>query len=160
MSNYYVQNTSQGQPASMHYSNWSGNDGGVVETLNPQQAPLIPEPPTRFATNSDPNATPLVREHFRSARDNAIPNTGLMHGKNNNSSENEKCDSKNWMGIFIVCVVLALIVGGCMYAVRSDHGSYQSNLAMPGQSAFGSGGGGGGLAQNLSSGLLNDLEFL
>jgi hypothetical protein len=161
MSNYYVQNTSQGQPASMHYSDWSGNDGGVIETLNPQEAPLIPEPPTRLATNSDPNATPLVREHFRSARDNAISNTYLMNSRGNNSNisdnnGNEKCDSKNWMGILLVCLVLVVIIGGCMYAIRSDHGSSIANPAMSGQSSFGS----GGLTQNLSSGLLNDLEFL
>jgi hypothetical protein len=156
MSNYYVQNTSQGQPASMHYSDWSGSEGGVIETLNPQQAPLIPEPPTRFATNSDPNATPLVREHFRSARDNAISNTGPMNGNNNNSNGNENCDSRNWMGILIVCLVLVVVIGGCMYAVRSDHGTSLTNPVMSGQSAFGS----GSLTQNISSGLLNDLEFL
>lgn len=153
MSNYYVQNTSQGQPASMHYSDWSGSDGGAIETLNPQQAPLIPEPPTRLATNSDPNATRLVREHFRSARDNAISNTGPLNGNNNNG--NEKCDSKNWMGIMLVCLVLVVIIGGCMYAVRSDNGSSLTAPTMSGQQPFGS-----GIVQNLSSGLLNDLEFL
>ena len=153
MSNYYVQNTSQGQPASMHYSDWSGSEGGAIETLNPQQAQLIPEPPTRLATNSDPNATPLVREHFRSARDNAISNTGPVNGNNNNG--NEKCDSKNWMGILLVCLVLVVMVGGCMYAARSDHGSSLTNPAIHGRTDFGS-----GLGQNLSSGLLNDLEFL
>jgi type IV secretory pathway TrbF-like protein len=69
---------------------------------------------------------------------------------NNNNTNSDQCDTaKNWWVVLMIGVVLALILGGCVWAGKSE------NIAPP-QHAFGSGLG------NLSTagGILNDLEFL
>lgn len=153
MSNYYV-NTQNNQPGGMNFSSWNGNSEEIAES-----AQMIPEPPMRYATPpqqltqpADPNATRLVREHFRTARDNALYNTVPLNQKDKDQG---MCDTKNWWGVVLICVVLIFIVGGCMYAGKSPNVSDTPNMA------FGSGAGGGGVGVgNISSGLLNDLEFL
>lgn len=59
----------------------------------------------------------------------------------------------------MICLVLVIIVSGCVYAGKSSNGGMDGGV-QPGVT-FGSGGNnsGGGIG-NISSGLLNDLEFL
>lgn len=178
MSNYYTQNTSAGQPVSMHYSTWNKEDGASVEPLNDAQPqPLmqhVPEPPVQMV---DPNATRLSREHFRTARDNALANTtpqvfasapGPAPGP---ASSEESWEKKYWWVWVIVGVVIIGIVAFVIISLKSKQNSVPMNGGgggvgvgtgaatdgmTPNTNLFGSGRSGlGG-----TGGILNDLEFL
>lgn len=162
MSNYYVQSNATGQPGQMYFSDWSGNESqGSVGTLNVQSAPLIPEPPVQYAnpphpsqSQSDPNATPLVREHFRTSNDNAIPKATRSRYKEDDETDTSKCgDSKFWTSVIVGGLVLFVFIALIMYACQSG-GSGSSNTMpqMASSANFGS--------ATLNANLLNDLEFL
>lgn len=163
MSNYYVQSNATGQPGQMYFSDWAGNESqGQVGALNMQSAPLIPEPPVQYANlvqqqsyQSDPNATPLVREHFRTSRDNAIPQSARRSTDQNDNDkpDSQKCgDSKLFMSVVVGGVILFVFIALIIYACQ--YGSTPNSVAPQASSSsvFGS--------ATLNANLLNDLEFL
>jgi hypothetical protein len=168
MSNYYVQTNATGQPGQMYFSDWAGNENqGQVGALNMGGAPLIPEPPVQYANHApnsnqvqqqsyqaDPNATPLVREHFRTSRDNAIPRSSRSDNQDDNdNSDSQKCgDSKLLMNMVVGGLILIIFIALIVYACQS--GSTSNGIAPQGSSSnvFGS--------ATLNANLLNDLEFL
>jgi hypothetical protein len=149
----------------MYFSDWSGDDSqGNIGELNMQNPPLIPEPPVQYTQPniqppqeqlSDPNATPLTREHFRTSRDNSIPNTGRsIKYKEYDSADDKKCDdSKFWLSVVGGGLALFTFIALIMYACQSGNGSsYQVAPSSGSQNVFGS--------STLNANLLNDLEFL
>jgi len=143
MSSYYVNNSQTQPPTGMHFSSW--DNSGSAEPPPPS---TVPEPPMRYVDSqppADPNATRLVREHFRTARDNALANTVPV----NPAGAAVEGDIQNWWLMLVVGVIVIAVIGGCVYAGQSSGAPAHGHAA-----AFGSGVG------NLSSGLLNDLEFL
>jgi len=164
MSNYYTQNTSTGQPVSMHYSTWNKEDGASVEPLNDAQPslPHVPEPPVQMV---DPNATRLSREHFRTARDNALANTipQVLGSAQGPAPSEEMWEKKYWW----VWIIVAFVIIGIVLLIITMRVSKQNvptatdtmmagTASVPATATFGSGRPGlGGTA-----GILNDLEFL
>lgn len=171
MSNYYTQNTSAGQPVSMHYSTWNKEDGASVEPLNDAQPqPLmqhVPEPPVQMV---DPNATRLSREHFRTARDNALANTTpqVFAPAPGPAPSEESWEKKYWW----VWVIVGVVVIGIVIFVILKLKSKQNSVPMNVGDGTGVGTGTDGMTSNTNlfgsgrsglggtGGILNDLEFL
>ena len=169
MSSYYTQNTSGGnQPTMMNYSTWSGK-----EETDASPSPMVPEPPVQRVHVEDPNATKLSREHFRTARDNALANTtppanssGVVPPESSGPLS-ESWAKKYWFVWLILGIVVIGIAGFFafrQYNVTHRHsGGAGSGLAASTSSVsaaapptFGS----GALGLDRAAGILNDLEFL
>ena len=179
-STYYTQGQ---QPGPVNFSSWSETDGhdepsaptgsnlpsgsGNFNVPVNQPQPVITQPSQQFS--EDPNATKLFREHFRTARDNAIPRSP---GSAPSSSTQEDTTSNDhwyrdyWYVFLIIAVVILIVV---IYyfksrnALTTSSSGPQSGLSAGGvtDSTFGRYNPSfGSSALNSANGLLNDLEFL
>ena len=223
VSNYYTQDSVQGQPSSMYYSNWNSADKSInslnsagaaiyssdrapasssppvalspLQLMQQQQQtqlqlpqklqhphhqipqtprpPISPPPtsvisPTSYPgdgvppisnsyeeTSSDPNATKLSIEHFKSSdgtnnEDHNNNDSSLTDYQNNNSVYQQ-----GWFWSIIFLILLCLIGAG-IYSYSQESGSYKHSSGETFGSSITD-----TLKENLNSGgILNDLEFL
>ena len=183
MSNYYTQGQ---QPGPINFSSWSEAEGQNVVPSQPfnnedtlqfapqqqqpqqqqQQQQQQPQPQQQQQQQqqqlpfSDPNATKLFRENFRTARDNAIVI---------NSSSTDSDDSKNsnheYIKYSIIIIVVLLLIGVGIYTYRHNIDSVNGGVSNSAINNDISGGGAnsvnfGSGDLSFGAGLLQDLEFL
>ena len=165
MSTYYTQGQ---QPGPINFSSWSETEGHEGQQQGQQQGQQLPVTPQQFS--EDPNATKLFREHFRTARDNAIPRSSA--GPPDQVSTGESWYREYWYVFVIIAVVIFAAIGFYYYykskntgivsspPVSSSSALPQVSSELPNQmfSNFNNRFGSSGLSS--ANGILNDLEFL
>jgi hypothetical protein len=176
MSTYYTQGQ---QPGPINFSSWSETEGHEQQQLSAPSAPSAPPaqnnqpiPQQQFA--EDPNATKLFREHFRTARDNAIPRSSAgPPDESSSSSSGESWYREYWYVLVIIAVFIVVAIGfyyksknpgqigsapvsASAPAVSSSPGLSESPNQM--FSNYNNRFGSSGLSS--ANGILNDLEFL
>ena len=164
MSNYYTQSQQPSASGPITFSSWSEKEEGVdmsnSDIDNKKESNVV-----------DPNSTKLYREHFRTARDNAVP---VFSGAAPSSSAsipsslppstNQSWLQQYWYVLVIIFFVLVCVVVFGMYyknlqKAHSSHGlktthAHTQESFQPSLNNFGSSG------ISNASGLLQDLEFL
>jgi hypothetical protein len=160
MSNYYTQGQ---QPGPINFSSWSETEGHNVvpsqpfnsdenensPVLAPVQVAQVQSPQSQQIPFSDPNATRLLRENFRSAQDNAIVINSSTNSSKSSTSDSDNDSHYEYIKYIIGAVVGLVIIGGGIYLYQHRNQNQSSILSTnePMSSTFG-------------SGLLQDLEFL
>jgi hypothetical protein len=155
MSNYYTQSQQPSASGPINFSSWSENDENAnSENDNKKESNIV-----------DPNSTKLYREHFRTARDNAVPVfSGAVPSSTSIPSSQPPSTNQSWLQQYWYVLVIVFFVFGCVFVF----GVYYKNLqkphienmttthrhTQPSSDTFGS----SGLSN--ASGLLQDLEFL
>jgi ATP-dependent Zn protease len=170
MSTYYTQGQ---QPGPINFSSWSETEGHEgAQNLNVPPQPVNNQQIQQFS--EDPNATKLFREHFRTARDNAIPQSSAdpsaTVGNNSNNSNDTNTSNDNWFSTYwYVFVIIAIVIMAAIafyyfkYHKSAPGSAASSSSAFPSSaeqsfprfdSSFGSS------ALKSANGIMNDLEFL
>ena len=174
-STYYTQGQ---QPGPVNFSSWSeteGHEGPNGSAVSPggggdfnvpvnQPQPVITQPSQQFS--EDPNATKLFREHFRTARDNAIPRSSGSPPSSSAQEGTTSTDNNPWYReywyVFLIIAVVVFIAVVYYYKSRnlptSPPGLQSSASADPTMERFNRSFGSSAL--NSANGILNDLEFL
>jgi ATP-dependent Zn protease len=173
MSTYYTQGQ---QPGPINFSSWSETEGHEgAQNLNVPPQPVNNQQIQQFS--EDPNATKLFREHFRTARDNAIPQSSAdpsatvgNNSNNSNNSNDTNTSNDNWFSTYwYVFVIIAIVIMAAIafyyfkYHKSAPGSAASSSSAFPSSaeqsfprfdSSFGSS------ALKSANGIMNDLEFL